>query len=491
MTTDSQLDAIAGNATCSLFAAGAGLAATAAVYSVFTGQIWGAVAGGAGLIAAEALSELGGCNGFDPSSPYQNYDDYIDVTFDEICLQADSGVFQLRQQYGDSFIDVLPYRALLAIGPNKYLPNAGPDSQGMYSTYRDIRRINENGVEDTQESILYYKDGKDPVLSSYGLNGAICGPLKPPYDPDNPLGPENDQPDPEGGQCNFRTRIVEAFIDERGIMSIKYETEAYGAAGCSGKRTFWYKGPGNIEPIGNDPILDPDGNPITPPPPGGGPPTNCPEIPPIPNLGGINYKLTGICEDVSDDQPQPEYDWAIGQQEAFTGLAARIDSLALMLQKHLELKTPICAPTKPTLEGNWRTISFRSSEVSPTGNTRLRKRFRYRSLSGLGLGEVVDHWKDFTFQSGSVIVSHKGHSWGTPQVWAASESEGKRVIYHAAAEAGVAPDKDGEWGVSSSDNARYGVPRTVKLKEVHGTWAATARQGPSGYPDAVWTTPDS
>lgn len=482
MTTDAQLDRIAGNATCSLFAAGAGLAATAAVYSIYTGQIWGAVAGGAGLIAAEALSELNGCNAFDPSSPYQDYKDYVDVTFDTICLQADAGVFTLTQQYGNTTVDVIPYRALLSIGPNKFLPNAGPDSQGMYSTYRDLRRVNENGVEDTVEVILYYKENENPVLSSYGLEGATCGPQKPPDDPDNPLGPPNEQPDPEGGPCKYRTRILEAFIDERGILAIKYETETYGGVGCSGKRTYWYKGPGVIEPIAGDPILDPDGNPITPPPPGAGPPTNCPEIPPIPNLGSINYKLTGICEAVSDDAPQPEYNWAIGQQEAFTGLAARIDSLALMLQTHLELKTPICGNEQPTREGDFRTINFRSAEASPYSSSRLRKRFRYRSTSGLGLGEVVDHWKDFTFQSGPVVVGHIGSSWGTPQVWASSENEGKRVIRHAAGEAGIDPDQVGRWRVGSSNSSRYGVSDTMSVDTEGGFYRITSRDGSDGRP---------
>ena len=443
MITDEQLDLIGGNATCSLFKAGAGLAATAAVYSVYTGQIWGAVAASAGLLAAEALSELTGCNGFDPSSPYQDYEDYVDVTFTDICLQPLTGVFTLTQQYGDSTIDVIPYRSLIAIGPNKYLPNAGPDSQGMYSTYRDLTRINENGVEDTVEVILYYKENADPVLSSYGLEGAECGPQKPPEDPQNPLGPPVETPDPTGGQCNFRTRIIEAFMDERGIMAIKYQTEAYGGPECTGKRTFWYKGPGNIDPINGDPILDPDGNPITPPPPGEAPCNSCPDIEPIPTLSAVDYTLTGICEVVSDDQPQPEYAWAIGQQKAFEGLAARIDSLALMLQTHLELKTPICEPQKPTLEGDWRTINFRSDSTSPYGKSRLRKRFRYRSTSGLGLGEIVDHWKDFTWESGPVIVKHLGSSWGTPQVWAATADEGKRVIRHAAGEAGIDPDQVG------------------------------------------------
>ncbi len=78
-------------------------------------------------------------------------------------------------------------------------------------------------------------------------------------------------------------------------------------------------------------------------------------------------------------------------------------------------------------------------------------------MSGLGLDAIVDHWKDFTFESGPVVVGHVGSSWGNPQVWASSEEEGKRVIRHAGGEAGIDPDQTGEWKIGSSDSARYGV----------------------------------
>jgi len=154
---------------------------------------------------------------------------------------------------------------------------------------------------------------------------------------------------------------------------------------------------------------------------------------------------------------------------------------AQFLQQHLDWKTPICRD-KPTLEGNWRTISFRSTESSPYGKSCLRKRFRYRSLSGIGLGELVDHWKDFTWTTGPVIVTHQGYSWGSPQVWAATADEGKRVIQHAAREAGFDADQVGEWGISNSSGSRCGVSLPVKVDTTGGYYWITARDGSDGRP---------
>ena len=160
---------------------------------------------------------------------------------------------------------------------------------------------------------------------------------------------------------------------------------------------------------------------------------------------------------------------------------------AALLQQHLNWKTPICRD-RPKLEGNWRTISFRSTQSSPYGKSCLRKRFRYRSMSGFGLGELVDHWKDFTWTTGPVCVTHKGHTWGTPQVWAATADEGKRVIQHAAREAGFDADQIGEWGISNSASPRYGVSLPVKVDTTGGYYWITARDGASERPIVALTS---
>ena len=142
-----------------------------------------------------------------------------------------------------------------------------------------------------------------------------------------------------------------------------------------------------------------------------------------------------------------------------------------------------CAcPEKPVQEGDYRTISFRSDETSPFGKSRLRKRFKYRSQSGLDLGAVVDHWADFEFASGSVIVFHTGSALGSPKVWAATADEGKRVIRHAGGEAGIDPDQVGKWGISGSDNSRYGVSGQMRVDTTGGYYWITARDGEDGRP---------
>ena len=156
-----------------------------------------------------------------------------------------------------------------------------------------------------------------------------------------------------------------------------------------------------------------------------------------------------------------------------------------ILQQHLNWKTPICSCDEG--KGDYRTISFISDESSPDGDGRLRKRFRYRSQSGLELDAIVDYWKDFTFNAGPVCVQHRGSALGSPQVWAASANEGKRVIQHAAREAGIDPNQVGEWSVGGSDNPRYGMPGTMRVNTKGGYYWITSRLGENNRPLVVPT----
>jgi len=195
---------------------------------------------------------------------------------------------------------------------------------------------------------------------------------------------------------------------------------------------------------------------------------------------GITYQMTAPCDKDENGDPLV-WEKVIPSAPLGDALGLRITALHEQMNQHLAWKTPICNE-KPELVGEWRTISFRSEKTSPYGKSRLRKRFRYRSTSGLGLGEIVDHWKDFTFESGPVIVCHSGSSWGTPQVWASTADEGKRVIRHAAGEAGIDPDQVGRWVVSSSSSARVGVSDTMRVDTKGGYYWITAREGSNGRP---------
>ena len=201
---------------------------------------------------------------------------------------------------------------------------------------------------------------------------------------------------------------------------------------------------------------------------------------PIP---GTNYQLQGVCEDVAEGESQPIANISVAGGKNLGAVINRLDAMQDLFQQHLEWRTPICRG--PKKEGEFRTISFISDEKSPNGDGRVAKRFRYRSSSGLGLEAVVDHWRGFVWSAGPVVVKHADAPWGTPQVWAASIDEGKRVLRHAAGESGFDPDQVGRWVVGGSNNPRYGVPGTMRVNTSGGYWWITARDGASERPQVV------
>jgi hypothetical protein len=121
----------------------------------------------------------------------------------------------------------------------------------------------------------------------------------------------------------------------------------------------------------------------------------------------------------------------------------------------------------------------------------LVKKFSYRDLSGRSLEEHAAHWAGFSWEAGPVIVQHKGAEWGTPQVWASSADEGKRMIRHAAAISGIDPDGPGcEWVISGTTNPRYGRRGTMQVRRLaDGYLAVTKREGSSGLPEVVSVDP--
>lgn len=116
----------------------------------------------------------------------------------------------------------------------------------------------------------------------------------------------------------------------------------------------------------------------------------------------------------------------------------------------------------------------------------LRKLFRYRDQTGASLEAHTEHWAGFTWQAGPVCVIHKDAAWGTPQVWASSVGEGKRVIRHAGAIAGIDPDQEGRWLITGSLNERIGRTGQMGVKVLRdGCLSVTKREGSSGLPDVV------
>ena len=249
-------------------------------------------------------------------------------------------------------------------------------------------------------------------------------------------------------------------------------------SGCNWFGDLVYYGSDGSDPPRVYP-LPPDPPRVPVPPNSGDCPDPCPD--PEPEMvGASTYVMVAPCE--KDAQGNNlEWERSLPAEQGLPAISNRLAALSDQVSQALAWKTPICNE-RPTLEGDWRTISFRSDSTSPYGNARLRKRFRYRSTSGLGLGEVVEHWKDFTYESGPVVVIHSGSSWGTPQVWASTADEGKRVIRHAAGEAGIDPDQVGRWTISGSDSARFGVSDTMRVDKRKGFWWITSRDGSDNRP---------
>ena len=199
------------------------------------------------------------------------------------------------------------------------------------------------------------------------------------------------------------------------------------------------------------------------------------------------FSFVAPCDKKEDGTPA-EVIYQFDEQNYQSRVLSQQAVLMEILQQHLNWKTPTC--NAPSPKGAYaRSITFASDENTLRGNRRCVKRFGYRSTGTCDLETLYEHWRCFVWNTGPVIVGHRGSHLGTPQVWAYDIDEGKRVIQHAGAEAGVDPDKVGEWTIGGSDHPRYGVSHTVKLMEVRGLWQATAREGPDGFAKAVWTLP--
>jgi hypothetical protein len=200
-----------------------------------------------------------------------------------------------------------------------------------------------------------------------------------------------------------------------------------------------------------------------------------------PKLPEGSFTLQAPCD--VDEQGQPlTQTWTYPEQKWEERSIAHQITMLEALQTHLNWKTPICPPEneKPELEGSWISTRWESDSNSPGGDRPLRKLFRYRSKSTRDEEQLRQYWTDFTWQAGGSIVIHKGAWWGTPQVWAATQEEGQRVLRFAAAEAGIDPDQAGEWEFGSSRSPRYGMPGTMRLEEANGLRWVTRRDGPDG-----------
>ena len=197
-----------------------------------------------------------------------------------------------------------------------------------------------------------------------------------------------------------------------------------------------------------------------------------------PKLPEGSYTLQAPCDFDEEGNPLTQT-WTYPEQKVDERLIAHQITMLEALQTHLNWKTPICGNEKPPLEGQWVTTRWLSTEKMDHSGVRLRKLFRYRTKSTRDLGQLSAYWESFTWQAGPVCVRHTGAWWGDPQIWAASQEEGQRVIRFAAAEAGLDPDQDGQWGTSSSRSPRYGMSGTMTIHLKDGFPWVSARESDS------------
>ena len=306
---------------------------------------------------------------------------------------------------------------------------------GWHRLVRKIHRVDQiRGDDGSWQQICIFEqwDGGDmvsvgprpvPLGSQWYLatEDCVANEPTPEHEPRQPIGPPITF---EDGECTWTITPTDAYVDTGGIWHTYFEVTANDPA-CGGPYGFWTsdKGPTWVQPRPEPDPYPPD--------------------PPTPN----------------PDVDFPDYD-------------PRFDNIDRELE---QIKNCACGPNpRPPLAGDWVTTQWKSDEKDDITGTRLRKRFRYRSQSSRDLKQLSDYWRDFTWQAGQVCVIHKNAWWGTPQVWASSAEEGKRVIRFAAGEAGLNPDEVGEWVVTGSRAPRYGMSGTMRLIDKDGfPWVAS------------------
>jgi len=407
------------------------------------------------------------------------------------CTELSSGVgtLYINTSGGDQ---VVIYGRLTGYKLTFYRYDEGLDADQYWA---DVQTS--NGGPYVRESIPFTIE-RGNWLELIGDPGSVCG-SSVDCAPTNPPVPDVTYVD-SSTNCTYNVKF-EGFIREfeGGPISPVYQIEgAAGRAsggrmgGCNFDPVIYTPGPNGPGGPGG-PVLPPIPVPPSPPGPVGGVPwwagpllagSTSAALNLIgdalkdalgPRLPEGSFTLEAPCD--KDDEGVPlEQTWTFPEQSYEERVITHQIILLEALQTHLNWKTPICSDNapKPPLEGQWVTTRWESIEKMAHSGRRLRKLFRYRTKSSRDLGQLSAYWADFTWRAGDVCVRHKGAWWGDPQVWAESEDEGKRVIRHAAAEAGLDPDQVGGWAISSSRSPRYGMSGTMRVARFQGfPWVAS------------------
>jgi hypothetical protein len=197
-----------------------------------------------------------------------------------------------------------------------------------------------------------------------------------------------------------------------------------------------------------------------------------------------NYRLVSVCElDADGDPVSQAREVNLPPAPILNGIVARLDAMEVLMQGLKDFKQPTCSRPKPT--GALVTVNFNSHPDEIPARFQVKKLLRYRDQLDQPESFHVDHWRSFTWQTGPAIVTSTNAAWGIVSVWAASQPEGRRVIRHAAAAAGVDLDAPGhKWVYSSTTHPRYGREAKVYpcVYGPTGKLMISKRNGSEGLP---------
>ena len=374
-----------------------------------------------------------------------------------------------------------------------------------YETLDGSKSFTQSGVSEDAAKALFWRLEPIGAATCDGSTGLPPSPEVPPVQYTDPQ-----------TNCNYQVTL-QGWVQEidGGPQSPVFKIEAGATSlntgggivgGCNFEPVIYYGGPnGPGGPGGGGPTIGPWNPDWGPVPTGGTPPWLDFVAAAAGGAAGVaatnalnklfeakypagNRTITAACDYKEDGTPETftvNYPEEPYQDRVLTAL----DAITDFQQQILLWKTPTCSATGPGVTGDPVTINFESKDYSPFGNDRLRKRFVYFDQSGSTLEQTTDHWRDFVWQAGGVAVFCKGTLLGKPQVWAATEDEGKRVINHAAAITGADMSK-AEWIITSSKDPRYGVSGEMHvMKGKNGTFGITKRGKTSGSPPALAPIP--
>ncbi len=481
-TGNDKFNAAANEAGCNFLLAAGGAATSFATYSLLTGSL---VTGAAGAAVAgiAAYAYANNCQ-WDPDDPGPPTPQPVSG-----CKKFSSGTGQWHTQSGPIWETTDPPVVEVTRFEYRSYPPELPNTEHVYN----IEWLGPNGTSAQK----FYTPGTFVEFSVVPNAGAVCAES---FDPTPPTIPPYTYTDPDDG-CQIQVTFQGWGVDGGGSYGPVWQMDPI----LPPART----GGGIIGGCNFTPIIQ-----YQPP---GGPPVPPVPIPPSPSpgpdgqpwwvaalmgaIGGVaaaaadkvleklfeevlpagNRTIRAACEYKENGDPEtytvnfPAESWA---DRVITAIDAGVD----FQQQILLWKTPTCSGGGSSVTGDAVSINWVSDEYSPNGNDRIRKLLIYFDQVGSTLEQTVAHWKDITWNAGPVIVSVNGVPLGKPQVWAESADEGKRVINHAAAIAGVDMSK-AEWLITSPRSSRYGMAGLMRVhRSENGTLGITKRDGPSGSP---------